>query len=211
MIDHRKSPPFSITNELIGQALQSLSGYVQWVGETALREQAAKLTSRSNLSMIGVTHPVSDRWQLGADVRVSNVSGTAAAGDMPAGAGTGNILVYSAQAIGNAILRDNDLGVLNLSLIRSPTYTAHSLSLNYVYLYSDSLRIDGSVRWYGQSDRYGARMSRLTPTVKAIYKLRERLFLDAEGAIERTTTKAPASTEHSRRYFFYTGYRWDIY
>lgn len=211
LLDHRRSPPYSITNGLIGQGLTSVRTFLDSSPEQTLRDQALQLTSRSNLAMVGFTHPFTEHWQLGADVRVSNVSGTGAVGDMPLSNGTGNIVVYTVQAIGNALWLGNDFGVVNASMINSPTYSGQSIALNYVNMVSDRTRLDGSLRFYSQKDGNGIRLTRVAPTFKTVYRIGERWFLEGELAMEITSTQGPTQSEKSRRHYAYFGYRWDFY
>ena len=211
LLDHRRSPPFSVTNGLMGQSLFSVKAFLETSSLQTLREQSLALTSSSNLAMIGFTHPYSERWQLGADVRVSNISGTGAVGEMPASPGTGNIMVYSGQAIGNTLLKAGDFGVVNLSLISALTYKGQSVSLNYVRVVSDRLRVDGILRYYGQKDTSGIALTRVTPSVKGVYKIGDRWYLEMEAAIEMSDKQGADQHEKARRHYAYFGYRWDFY
>lgn len=212
LADHRKSPPLQLTNALPGQATQSISALIQsGVSKESLRADAKVLTQTSNLFMVGMTHPYSSRWRLGGDFRINNISGTGAAGVMTAAPGTGNIYVYSAQAIGNNLLLENDLGVAGASYIDAPTYKGQSLSFTQVETLWKRWRLDISLLLYNQNDNLGVHQSRIAPSLKLNYRVNESVNLDAEGGIENTHTTSALRDERIGRKYFYLGYRWDFH
>ncbi|MCR4305007.1 MAG: hypothetical protein NUV63_12435 [Gallionella sp.] len=211
LADHRKSPPLQITNALPGQVTQSIAALTQsGVTAESLRVDAKAITQTSNLFMAGMTHPLSSRWRLGGDFRISNISGTGASGVLPASAGTGNTYIYSAQAIGNSLLSESDLGVASASYIDARSYKGQSLAYTQVETFRQRWRLDVSLQLYNQKDSFGVHQTRITPSFKLSYHLSDSVSLDGEGGIEDTRTASATTNEKIRRKYVYLGYRWDF-
>lgn len=218
LLDHRRVPVLQTTNVLIGETatipgLQSpsLPQLVQ-AGRTEadLRAGAMALTPVSDLFLIGYTRPVTPTLQLGGDFRISSVSETSASGNLPAAPGTGNVYVYTGQAIKTGVFTERDTGVVSLSLIDGMTYNGQSLSVNHVFL-KDLWRVESALRMYRQLNNQGVRLARIAPTLRLSYRVRNHLNLEMELGVERTTTDGPTQTDKTDRQFFNLGYRWDLY
>src|SRR5204862_92936 len=76
--DYRKSPPYSVINAMAGESPQPIADLKQSIGLEELRRRAAALTTESNMFAVGLTHPITERWQIGGDYRLAAVGGTAA-------------------------------------------------------------------------------------------------------------------------------------
>ena len=218
LVDHRKSPPLQITNALPGQTIQSIAALIQsGVSSDTLRTDAKAASATSNLFMVGMTQPYSTHWRLGGDFRITNISGTGAYGSGPtavaAAPGTDNIYIYSAQAIGNNLLFENDLGVASASYINARFYKGQSLAFNQVEMLSQRWRLDVFLQFYTQNGTSGDpnyHQTRVTPSLKLGYHLNESVSLEGEGGIENTHTSSATQNDKTRRTYFYVGYRWDF-
>ena len=220
-VDYRKSPPLGLLTALPGQISldptqptlyfrQLLFDSVAALGVDALRTEAAKLTSTSSLFAAGFTHPVSPHWQLGADYRLASISGTEASGILPAAPGSGTSHVISGQALGNNLWLSNDTLVSNTSLIVAPTYNGIALNVTYV-LPLDRWRLDGTVVYYVQRDDQSQRQTRVTPSLRAVYRWGKRVYLELQTGTERFDETGPLRELHTVRWYTYGGYRWDFY
>jgi len=211
LLDHRKSPALEITNALPGQPSQSITTLVQsGVSVDSLRADAEALTATTNLFMVGMMHPFSSRLRVGGDFRITNTSGTEASGTMPAVPGTGSIYIYSAQAIGNNLLLENDLGLVSANYINAPTYKGQSLALTQSDTLWQRWRLDASLLLYSQNDSQSVHETRITPSLKMNYRMNESMSFDFEGGIEDTHTSSSTQDQKVRRKYFYMGYRWDF-
>lgn len=211
LADHRKSPSLQITNALPGQMVQSIEALVQsGVSENTLRADAEALTATSNLFMVGVTHPYSARLRLAGDFRITNISGTEAAGILPAAQGTGNTYMYSIQAMANNLFLENDLSVASANYIDAQTYNGRSVTLTQVETFRQNWRVDVSLQHYSQKDNFGIKQTKITPSLKLSYHLNDSVSLEGEAGIEDTRTDSAMQSDKTRRRYFFVGYRWDF-
>jgi len=210
LVDHRKSPILTLSNALIGEIDTSIRSQLQTKTEDELRTQANDRTPESNLYLIGINHNFNTKWQLGADVKAYNTTGTPASGPLPATPGTGNILVYTVQGIATSVFSKRDISVLALSYIDSPTYAGESVSLSNRTLLYDRWTFDLAIRYYGQEEETGTTLSRWSPTLRLGYRWRDSLTIEAEYGLEKTKTESTAATDDATRNYFSLGYRWDF-
>lgn len=210
VLDHRKTPSLSLLNSLPAFGTSSLHDILDTTPIEQIREAGKALTAESNLYSIGFTKPLNERWQLGGDYRLASITSIPGFGLMPAQPGTGNNHVISGQAIGNGIFRDNDVTVGNVSLIHSPTYNGQAYSFNYVVQILDPLRLDGALRFYTQKDNASEKQTRLNPSVRLTYRVKDNFSLEGEAGNEFARTEGPARKDESNRSYLYFGYRLDM-
>lgn len=207
--DHRKTPPYGLTNALPGIPGLSIKDAITTMGIEQLRADAKALTATSDMLAIGLTHPYSPRWLLGADYRAAAISSTQATATVPAMPGSGLNHVISLQAIANNLWFTNDVGVLNGSYIAGETYRGQALGGNYVFLYDDAWRLDGNLRYYRQTDDQSQKQVRVSPSFKVAYRWKW-VSLEAEVGGEDVRVDGPLRNERSNRKYFFVGYRVDL-
>jgi hypothetical protein len=234
VLDHRRAPSYSLTNALPGSPGLTLKEMIDTQGLAAVRQQAADLSATSDMFSIGVMHPLTERWQLGVDYRMSQISATSPVDVVIPLAVIGtclgtvdvvnNTCIYSTaaqeasgknhvvtfQAIGNGLLFADAVGVGNVSLISAPTFTGQASSLSYVLPYTDQWRFDLNLRYYTQKDNAGGTQSRISPSFKATWQWQNSLYL--EGEIGRETSKSDSNDRRDStvRDYMYTGLRYDF-
>jgi len=76
--DYRQSPSYSLTNALSTAGYISVSDMVNNIGAAQARQLVSQTTALSTMFAAGVTIPVGERWQFGADYRESEITGTSA-------------------------------------------------------------------------------------------------------------------------------------
>jgi hypothetical protein len=217
LADRRRVPVLQLTNALPGEtaaipgvtnpSIRDLFDAGRSLEE--LRDAAKALTPISNLILIGHTRPVSPTLQLGADWRVSQVSGTGASGNLPESPGTGKIYAYGVQAIKSKMLTETDTGVANVTLIDGETLRGISVALNYVYVY-ELWRADAALRLYRQRTNLDVVLVRVTPSLRLAYRFRDNISFEIEVGAERSTNTGPTQSDVTLRKYFSLGYRWDL-
>jgi hypothetical protein len=208
-LDHRKAPPYSLTNALPGIPGLSIKDAIATMGIEQLRADARALTANSNMLAIGFTRPWSPQWMFGADYRAAAISGTQATATFPAMAGSGTNHVFSVQAIGNSLITANDVGVVNVSYIKGTTYNGEALGGNYVWLRGDTWRVDTNLRYYTQKDNQDEKQVRISPSLKLSYRW-SPATLETEVGAEDVKEDGPLRTTRSNRKYVFLGYRVDL-
>jgi len=232
LADHRRTPYLQTTNALFGTPNAQLD-MVNTTNESLLRDQAKAVTATSDLFLAGVLHAVSKDWQLGGDFRYNKISGTGqtnclvilpgtstlflnpnaqtdAACSLQAQPGTGNILTYTAQAIGANFPFESTTFVANASYITSPAYRGQSLTLNSLARLGQRFQFDTFVLLYHQKSSDDVELYRVTPTVRMNYRFLDSWTFEATGGVEKTLTDSSTQKDSTSRQFFFFGLRWDF-
>jgi hypothetical protein len=234
VLDHRRAPSYSLTNALPAFPGISLRDMVAAQGIDQVRLHASALTATSDMFAVGVTHPFSDKWQVGVDYRASSISSTqpvvavlplAVIGtclgtidqvnntcliDTASQRGSGLNHVVSMQAVGTNLLFPNAVGVANVSLIKAPTYTGEASSLGYVFPLWEQVRVDSNLRYYNQKDDSDNKQDRLSFSFKLSYQWRSSLYLEGEMGHEVSNSSGITRNDHSKRDYVYFGVRGDF-
>jgi tetratricopeptide (TPR) repeat protein len=208
--DRRKTPTIQTTNALMGETSTSIQALLD-TGLTAqdLRDGADAVTADSTLLLLGLTQTVNARWQLGGDVRLTRISATEGSSLLPPAPSTGNIFTYTLQATATGLF-GGDVNVLSVGLIDAPTYRGPLVLLSNSTL-RGRWRFEPALRYYQQTDDTQTRTTRVNPSLRATYRLKDSISLEAEAGYELTDTDTVLTTDKVRRHYFALGYRWDFY
>jgi len=224
--DHRKSPSISLSNALIGSP--STMSVMLENGFTLddLKALALLRTATSNSVAFGVNKPLTDKWQTGADISVSTVSGLPESGTnvpnsidgySPATPSSGNSVGINGRLIGNGIFRANDVSVFTLGYTSSLSSKGETFMFSNHLSWNGKLTTDTAFRINLQSS-YDATTGDLTgkqtvisPTIRLGYQWKTNFSLEGDAGID-FTDNSPASGQSSRttRKYFSMGGRWDF-
>jgi hypothetical protein len=212
LFDRRKAPTLTTTNAIFGQGTTSIETLLKTLSPEQIRQQARDVTATATQALIGFTTPVAEKWQAGADARLTNVGALPSVVVngivIPAQPATGNIYSYNLQAIGTNLYSGRDTSVYSLTYLTGPTQDGYLLSYNNLSALG-SWTLEPSLRYYTQEDNQAITLERWTPGLRLSYRVRESLALEAEFTWEKTRTIGPGSRDDTSRGFFYVGYRWN--
>ena len=241
LYDHRKSPILQMINSLssvpvapgspqpttIRQALQ------QGQTEELLRSLAIANTLDTNLYLLGVTRQITPRWQLGADVQLSRVSGGDSTAAVAAATNAllennpfidpltlqnlsnsfagGNTYTYHVQAVGLDTLFKNDTSIISASITTGPTSLVESVVLTNIMVPRENWRLDSSIKLTRIDTDPSTMQYVVSPTMRASYRLGTKATLEAEIGLE-VDNRSSAVDGHNRTFrdFSFIGYRLDI-
>lgn len=219
-LDYRRVPAYSLTTTYQLWNGMTVKEAIAAVGIEQVRADVRALTAVSNLASIGVTYPLSPKWQIGADYRAASISGTRETWTYPtaeipdavlvsASASSGTNHVVGLQAIGNSLMASNDVGVINTNYIKGADYDGQSIGGNYVFVYGDAWRLDLNLRYYQQKNDLDETQERTSPSLKLGYRWRFA-SVEAETGQEDIKVDGPTRTERSNRKYVFIGYRLEL-
>lgn len=218
LYDRRATPMLMLGNSLFFQnpvlQIQARSIYelMQTQSLDLLRQQVRDTTAFSTQGMLSVTHPLNTNWQLGADIRLTNVGALPPVADiLPNGQpGTGNVWSLGSQLIGTNLYSARDTHVLLLTLLKGPTYRGQLLSYNNSSAIGESWLLEPSIRFYAQQDDGGNHTQRWAPGLRASKRATGKLVVEGELSMEFSKSDGPNRSESSNRSFYYLGLRYDL-
>ncbi|MEQ1516168.1 MAG: hypothetical protein ABL931_06730 [Usitatibacteraceae bacterium] len=212
LYDTRRSPNLQLTNGLSALPFRSIRENLDsGITVDELRSVSKAVSPISTLFSVGLTQQFSPAWQVGGDIKYSEVSGTGATASQMAQAGTGKVFVYGMQAIRTGALTINDIIVATSNIIRGKTYDGELFQLSHVLLLAEKWRVETTLKYYHQVDSLDNTLSRFSPSARLSYRWTERVSFEGEAGAERSTNKGPAQSEKTSRRYYNLGLRYDFF
>jgi tetratricopeptide (TPR) repeat protein len=212
LFDRRRSPILQLTNSLNALPLRTIQENIDsGITVDELRNVARVITPISTLVSVGLTHQVTPAWQVGGDIKYSEVSGTGAIGSQIAQEGTGKVFVYGLQVIRTGVVTINDIIVASTNIIRGKTYNGESFQLSHVLLVGEKWRIESTLKYYHQLDIRENLLDRLSPSVRLSYRWFDRVSIETEAGAERSKSSGPLQTDKTLRRYYNFGMRYDFF
>lgn len=218
LYDRRATPLLSLGNILFFQdpnlptQAQRVSDLLTTSTLEQLRAQVKGVTAYQKQFLLGVTTPLNAKWQIGGDIRMTNVGEVKPVPViLPDGQpSTGNLWGLGGQLIGSNLFSQADTHVFLTSALKGPTYKGILLSYNNMTTLGDGWRLEPSLRYYRQSDDSGIDTQRWTPGMRVSYKFKQQASVESELSWEKSKRTGPLINESSDRLFYYLGARYDF-
>lgn len=190
----------------------------------SLRDSVKATTTDTTQGLIALTTPINANWQVGGDVRVTNLGALPAIRDiLPNGQGSSKNHSFGGQVIGTNLYSVRDTHVLSVSFLKgssqalNPTsgnstlsYTGQLISYNNSSQWNENWLFEPSLKLYFQKDNQGVKTSRYGPGLRVTYRAFKQLSLESELSGEYGKLTGPSRNEKSNRYFYYVGVRYDF-
>ena len=206
-LDYRRSPLITSRNALIGQQSQSMELLLSEVTEEEVRIMASDRSAEYQSAMLGISHPVSERFQIQAHASMFNLSGTDSSYGVAGFDGTGNEFAYDMQLIGSSLLTEGDMSIMGVRFVDGSRYSTVSLFVNSRFpmgagfRLQPRLRVDNRSRVMDEMQEWIVR-----PSVRLEYRIgRHSLEMEAGGELWRQDGVDTATD--SSAYFMNMGYR----
>ena len=210
-LDNRKAPSLQLTNALITTGQSSLKDYLAGHSLDEARAAALGITARARQGLVSLSRPLSERWQVSVDLRYSQIGALPAVGLFDATPATGAQLGASAQLTGSNLYSTRDISTLSASVTHTPMFNGTQLSYNNLTGFRDNdLTLEPSVRLYSQKSNDGLKLTRVTPGLRASYRVSRRASVIGESIVEFSNSDGPSGHDNTRSLFFTVGYRYEF-
>ncbi len=207
--DFRRSPSLSSSNALIGQISPSLKALEASLGETELRNLAQDRSLDSSFVTFGISHPLSDTFQIAADVSWSELDDAPASGGVDMIDSTGDEFFYSLQLLTNGTLTTGDVTSYSLRYADTKQRDTYSLIFNSRYPISQKLRINSKLQIdYRENKSLPGEQWRLRPNLRIEYLLCKNLTFEIEGEYSWADEELEGVAEDREGYLVSAGFRW---
>ncbi|MFT3954408.1 MAG: tetratricopeptide repeat protein [Piscinibacter sp.] len=227
LLDRRKTPLLALGNALFFQdpsaANPATSIKDLLAGSTldALRRVVRATTSNTIQGLLGATTPINANWQVGADIRLTDVGEIPpVAVILPNGQGRNRNHALGGQLIGTNLYSQRDTHVISASWQRGTSYglggtntlrySGKLISYNNSSQVSEELLLEPSLRFYLQNDNSGVKLTRWSPGLRATYRVLKQVAIESELSGEYSKSSGPSRTETANRLFYYLGGRYDF-
>lgn len=210
-LDYRKSPLLTTKNAEQGQPVSSMWQMLDLFTEDKIRDLAEDRTANSKSAMIGASHPLSDKYQVSGEFRVSEVSGTPSSGGVIGTPGTGAEFFGSLQLIAAGLLSSGDINIFGLSYNNASSANTATATINSRFPVTRNFRLNPKLRAdYRHNKTTASDRFRLVPAVRLNYRFRRNVHLEFQCGGEWVNDQLSTGTENNFGYFVSAGYRWDF-
>jgi hypothetical protein len=211
LVDVRTSPVLTTRNALIGQPVMSIEELMLVWTEDEIRQIARDRSAESRTATLGVAKPIGQRFQLNADVTLTEIDATVASAGVPVIPSTGTQIYYSGSFVGTGLIGRGDVVIFNVRYGESPDFTLSQLTWDARFPIGRRLRINPRLRLAVWEDPVsGRRRETLMPAFRLLLNARNRYRLELEiGNDQFTRTEGPREQKASGR-FLNLGYRADF-
>jgi hypothetical protein len=208
--DHRKSPSLSMANAMIGQPIERFDQLFGLFTDAEIEQLARDRTAESDTYTLSLARPFGERWQWSMDLSALSLSATPASGGVEATTASGTDFIASTQMLGYGLLGRGDISMLGLQYQTGDTMDTMSLGLALQYPFGQVWRVSPRLR-VDQREFHsdGSQQTLYSPTLRTEARWRH-FSLEFEGGVELGQRSFGGTSEHSTRYYFSLGYRYDF-
>ncbi len=210
-LDLRRSPFLTTENAIIGQPVGTLEELLLLFDEEQIRQLALDRSGEMRTATLGIARPLFERFQINADVTVSDFAGTTASGGVPAFDGLGTEYYYSLYLTGMSLFREGDTSILGLRYLDGSTASTLALSLDQRFPVGSRLRLNPRLRLYRREMLTdGSEQWTAAPSMRLFYVLGRNYRLEFDLGGEWSTRDTAVLDSDYFIYYVYLGYRADF-
>lgn len=209
--DWRKAPYLTTENALIGQSAGSIQDLLLTYTEAEIRQLALDRTGAVQSLALGVSKPISPRFDVSADVTVSSYDATVDSGGVRDTPDSGTLTYSYLSLIGNSLFREGDLSVVGLRYSDSGAFASTALILDTRFPVGRDFRLNPKLLVSRREVSPGDLTELLVrPGIRVLYRAARRFQLELEGGGEFSTTDGAAASNDATGYYLYMGYTADF-
>jgi hypothetical protein len=222
VLDYRRSPILSTSNALIGQT-KDISGLLNFLTKDEIRQRALDSTATTKSATIGIVQDLNEKYQVVAEVTVTETSGTPfipsipaivvppAVPDVesvPATSSSGKQYFYLAQFIASNFFMEGDINIIELRYADTMTNDSFSFNLNLRYPFTPDFRVNPRIQTnYRKNKNDDGESVTIRPLVRIDYRWKKWLRFELEGGREWREDTTLGNTEKTTGYFATVGFR----
>jgi hypothetical protein len=211
LVDVRTSPVLTTRNALIGQPVTTMEELMLVWTEDEIRQIARDRSAESRTATLGVAKPIGQRFQLNADVTVTEIGATVQSAGVPAIPSAGTQTYYSGSFVGTGLIGRGDVMIFNMRYGESPGFTLSQLTWDARFPIGRRIRINPRLRLAAWQDSVsGRRRETLMPAFRLLLTAHSRYRLELEVGNDQFTRTEGASEQKASGRFLNLGYRADF-
>ena len=209
LLDWRRLPTLTTRNALFGQPEGDLGALLDRFSRDELEELARDRTVRSRSATLGITHRLSERFQLAADLGVSDLSGSPASGGIESFEGTGRQISTFLQLIGTEILTRGDVGTVGLRFVSARDIELSTLAWSWRSPAWRRIRLNPLFDLVWRHPDVGDSVFTLRPGVRVDCRVGP-LLLDLDARYEWSKGERFPGVKDEQAYTLLVGVRYDF-
>jgi tetratricopeptide (TPR) repeat protein len=209
--DVRRTPYLLTENALVGQNADTIDELLTMFSEDEIRDMAADRSGEMTTMTLGFTRPMYERWQVNADITMSDFSGTPASANVAETPGSGNEYFYNLSFVGTSLMKEGDTTIFTLRYLDGSTVSTTSFSADTRLPLSERLRLNPRLL-LSQRDFTTMDSTELLviPALRLFYQFRRRTRFEFELGGRWSDRETNGDSTGAMSLFLYTGYRADF-
>ena len=209
--DWRNNPYLTTESALIGQPASSIQELLLSFTEGEIRQLALDRSGAMQSAALGVARPISERFQISADVTASQYDGTPASGGVQETPDSGTLIYSYVSLIGSSLMREGDVSILGLRYADGGTSKSTALFLDTRYPLTQSLRLNPKVLVSRRQMTSGDTTELIVrPGLRVLYRMARHFRVELEAGGEFGSHDSGGETNTSTGYYMYMGYSADF-
>jgi hypothetical protein len=209
--DLRNNPYLTTETALVGQPASSIQGLLLTYTEAEIRQLALDRSGAMQSVALGVARPLSERFQISADVTASQYDATPASGGVPETPDSGTLIYSYLSLIGSSLVREGDVSILGLRYADGGTSKSTGIFLDSRFPLTNSLRLNPKVLLANREITSGDLTELVVrPGLGVLYRPGRHFQFDFEGGGEFGRSEGDGESNNSTGYYVYMGYSADF-
>ena len=207
VVDRRGSPFLSTSNAIIGQPVTSFDELAVIFSEDELLQLSQDRTPISTTFTVGLSYPISTKWQINADASQSTIEETPASGGVLSTPGA-SYSYYSTSLIASSLFKEGDVTIFGARYSDSDTTKVMSLTVDSRYPIGRTWRLNPRLRVDRRQRLADSSYEWLyTPGLRIQYRRSQRLRIEFEVG-KQFSQRETADVDLDREsYFINLGYQ----
>jgi len=211
MLDWRKTPYLTTENALIGQPVGGIEELLLSFTEDEIRQLAADRTGAMQTAALGVARPLSERFQISADITLSKFEGTPESGGVAATPDSDLESYYYVSLIGSSLIKEGDVSVLGLRYMDATTARTIAMFIDTRYPLTSRFRVNPRLLVSRRELLAGnASELLLRPGLRLLYRLGRSYQIELDVGGEFGNRDSATASSDTKSYYLFLGYRADF-
>jgi tetratricopeptide (TPR) repeat protein len=205
--DRRHSPFLSAGNALIGQPFETFSDLLEIFPEDEIRQFSIDRSPLSTTYTLGVSHSLSPKLQINADMNQTTVDATPESGGVPATPAT-TYTYFSTSLVASSLFKEGDVSILGLRYSDSDTSKVMSLTLDSRFPFGKTWRVNPRLRVDRRETLADSSYEWLyTPGIRIQYRRSQRFRVELEAGKQFSQRDSVGVDLDRESFFFNIGYQ----
>ena len=207
LVDRRRSPFLSTGSALVGQPVADFAELMLLYSEEELRQLALDRSAASTTVTLGISGPLSPRFQINLNATETMLDSTVESGGVAAIPAT-SYRYLSSDLVASGLVKQGDVSILGVRYTDSDSTRVWSLNLDTRYPLTRALRVNPRLRVdYRRIKSDSSNEWILSPGLRMQYRWGRRVRVDFEAG-KRYASRALTDTDIDRESYFVTmGYQ----
>ncbi len=205
--DRRHSPFLSTGNALIGQPVATFSELLELYPASEIRQFSRDRSPLSTTYSLGVSHTLTPRWHINADVNQTTLDATPESGGVAA-TSSSSYRYFATSLVASSLLKEGDVTIMGIRYSDSDTSQVVSLTLDSRYPLGRTWRINPRLR-IDQRRRLAISSSQwiYTPGIRVHYRRSQKFRIEFQAGRQFVRQDNADTNLDRESYFVNLGYQ----